>query len=109
MSTDLQSFLILPSLLTLGVGLGVAWGRFSERLAVPELLRMLSTPLFTGVLGVVFGFPLALVVFGDRIRNSPHEGAVAATAVTCFGAGLLLGLPAIFGWALGYRKERASS
>jgi hypothetical protein len=107
MSTDLESFAIVPGILALGVGLGVAWGRFSERLAIPELLRMLSTPLFTGVLGLAFGFPLALVAFGDKIRNSPHEGVVAATAVTCFGAGLLLGLPAIFGWALGYRKERA--
>jgi hypothetical protein len=106
MSTDLQSVAILPGLLALGVALGVAWGRFSERLAIPELLRMLSTPLFTGALGLVFGFPLSLVVFGAKIRNSPHEGAVAATAVFCFGAGLLLGLPAIFGWALGYRKPQ---
>jgi hypothetical protein len=104
MSTDLESFAIVPGVLVLGVAIGVAWGGFSERLAIPELLRMLSTPLFTGVLGLVFGFPLALVVFGEKIRSSPHEGVVAATAVTCFGAGLLLGLPAIFGWALGYRK-----
>ena len=47
---------------------------------------MLSTPLFTGALGLVFGFPLALILFGDKIRNSPHEGVVAATAVSCFGA-----------------------
>jgi hypothetical protein len=106
MSTDLESFAIIPGILALGVASGVAWGRFSERLAIPELLRMLSTPLFTGTLGLVFGFPLALIVFGDKIRNSPHEGAVTATAVTCFGAGLLLGLPAIFGWALGYRKPQ---
>ena len=108
MSTDLQSLAILPGLLTLGVASGAVWGRFSERLAISELLRMLSTPLFTGALGLVFGFPLALILFGDKIRNSPHEGVVAATAVSCFGAGLLLGLPAIFGWALGYRKGRAS-
>ena len=82
MSTDLESFAIIPGILALGVALGVAWGRFSERLAIPELLRMLSTPLFTGALGLVFGFPLALIVFGDKIRNSPHEGAIAATAVT---------------------------
>ena len=94
----------LVGLLVLGVALGIVWGRFSERLAVPELLRMLSTPLFTGVLGLVFGFPLSLVVFGAKIRNSPHEGAITATAISCFAAGMLLGLPAIFGWALGYRK-----
>lgn len=109
MSTDLQSDAMLLALLVLGIALGFAWGRFSEKLAIPELLRMLSTPLFTGVLSLVFGFPLALLLFGDKIRSSPHDGAVAGTAVFCFGAGLLLGLPAIFGWALGYRKERASS
>jgi hypothetical protein len=104
MTTGLQSLAILPGILCLGVALGVAWGRFSERLAIPELLRMLSTPLFTGLFGLLFGFPLALLLFGSRIRNSPHDGAAAATAFFCFGAGLLLGLPAIFGWALGYRK-----
>jgi hypothetical protein len=31
-------------LLVLGVTMGIVWGRFSERLAIPELLRMLSTP-----------------------------------------------------------------
>jgi hypothetical protein len=107
MVTDPSFVASLVGLIALGIALGMAWGRISERLSIPELLRMLSTPLFTGVPGVVFGFPLALIVFGDKIRNSPHESAFAATAVSCFGAGLLLGLPAVFGWALGYRKERA--
>jgi hypothetical protein len=104
MSTDLESVVIVRALLALGVASGIVWGRFSERLAIPELLRMLSTPLFTGTLGLVFGFPLSLIVFGAKIRNSPHEGAVAATAISCFAAGMLLGLPAIFGWAVGYRN-----
>jgi hypothetical protein len=104
MPTNLPYLATLFGLLALGVALGVAWGRISERLAIPELLRMLTTPLFTGVLGLVFGFPLSLVVFGAKIRNSPHEGAVMATAISCFAAGMLLGLPAILGWAIGYRK-----
>lgn len=108
MSTDLQFVAIVSGTLGLGVGLGVAWGRLSERLPIPELLRMLSTPLFTGTLGLVFGFPLTVALYGDKIRSSPHPGGIRATAIFCFGAGLLLGLPAIFGWALGYRKERAS-
>lgn len=102
--TDPYLVATVVGLLVLGVAMGIVWGRFSERLAIPELLRMLSTPLFTGVLGLAFGFPLSLVVFGAKIRSSPHEGAVMATAISCFAAGMLLGLPAIFGWALGYRK-----
>ena len=102
--TDPYGVATVVGLLVLGVAVGIVWGRFTERLAIPELLRMLSAPLFTGVLGLVFGFPLSLVVFGAKIRNSPHEGAVIATAVSSFAAGMLLGLPAIFGWTLGYRK-----
>jgi hypothetical protein len=98
----------LVGLLALGVALGIFWGRFSERLAIPELLRMLATPLFTGVVGLVFGFPLSLVVLGSKIRSSPHEGAATAAAISCFAAGMLLGLPAIFGWALGYRTPNHS-
>lgn len=104
MPTDLPFLATLFGLLALGVAVGAVWGRISERLAIPEMLRLLSTPLFTGLLGLVFGFPLSLVVFGAKIRNSPHEGAVMATAISCFAAGMLLGLPAVFGWALGYRK-----
>ena len=104
--TDPSFVATLVGLLAFGIALGIGWGRLSEELAIPELLRMLATPLFTGVLGLVFGFPLSLVVFGAKISDSPHDGVVAATAVSCFGAGLLLGLPAIFGWALGYRKPR---
>lgn len=104
MMTDLYGVATVVGLLVLGVAMGLVWGRFSERLAIPELLRMLSTPLLTGALGLVFGVPLSLVVFGAKIRNSPHEGAVTATATSCFAAGMLLGLPAIWGWALGYRK-----
>lgn len=104
--TDPSFVATLVGLLAFGIALGIAWGRLSEKLAIPELVRMLATPLFTGVLGLVFGLPLSLMVFGAKIRNSPHDGVVAATAVSCFGAGLLLGLPAIFGWALGYRKPR---
>lgn len=106
MPTDLPFLATLLGLLALGVAVGAIWGRISERLAIPEMLRLLSTPLFTGLLGLVFGFPLSLVVFGAKIRNSPHEGAVMATAISCFTAGILLGLPAVFGWALGYRKQR---
>ena len=90
--------------LAAAVACGVIWGRLSARLPIPELLRMLTTPLWTGALGLVAGFPLALVFYGARIRDSPHEGAMLASAIACFGFGVLLGLPAILGWAFGYRK-----
>ena len=86
------------------VACGFVWGRLSARLPIPELLRMLATPLVTACLGLILGFPLSLVFFGTKIRNSPHDNVVSATAVTCFVAGLVLGFPAIFGWAFGYRK-----
>jgi hypothetical protein len=108
MSSNLPFFAELLGLLAVGVVLGVVWGRVSEKLAIPELLRMLTTPLFTGAVGLVLGFPLSLVVFGAKIRNSPHEGAMTATAISCFAAGMLLGLPATFGWAIGYRKPSSA-
>ena len=108
MPTDARFVATVVRLLALGVVFGIIWGRLSEKLAIPELLRMLATPLLTGALALVFGFPLSLVLFGARIRNSHHHGAVAATAVSCFAAGILLGVPAIFGWALGYRKNQTA-
>ncbi|MGC4093071.1 MAG: hypothetical protein QM756_35325 [Polyangiaceae bacterium] len=76
----------------------------SAAITIPEVLRMLTTPLWTGVLGLVFGVPLAYVLFASMIRNSPHDVGLGTVAISCFGAGALLGLPGILGWALGYRQ-----
>jgi hypothetical protein len=101
----------LPAALTMvavfgSVAFGVAWGRLSSRLPIPEVLRMLATPFCTACLGLFLGFPLSFLFFGGKIRNSPHDSVIAATAATCFAAGLALGVPAIVGWVLGYRQPR---
>jgi hypothetical protein len=96
--------IVVAGVIGVGIACGFVWGRLSTYLVMPELLRMLLTPIWTGVLGVVVAFPLSLVFFGSRIRNSPHDGVIFATLVSCFGAGLLLGLPGILGWTFGYRQ-----
>lgn len=104
--TDPHLAVTIVAGITIGIATGFVWGRLGVRLAIPELFRMLATPLITGVLGLVLGLPLALIVFGAKIRDSPHSGSIAAAALGCFGAGVLVGVPGVFGWALGYRKPR---
>jgi hypothetical protein len=96
----------LAAVIAVGIACGIVWGRLSESLAIPELLRMLTTPLWTGVLGLVFGSPLAYLLFDSKIRNSPHDVGVGTVTFSCFAAGVLLGVPGIFGWALVYRQPR---
>lgn len=106
--TDEMSFQLGVCVVVAGsVACGIVWGRLSELLEIPEILRMLTTPLWTGVLGLVFGSPLAYVFFASKIRNSPHNVGLGTVASSCFAAGAFLGVPAIFGWALGYRQSFA--
>jgi hypothetical protein len=93
--------------IAVGVACGIAWARLSESLAIPELLRMLTTAVWTGLLGLVFGSPLACTFFGSKIRNSPHDVGLGTIALSCCAAGAGLGVPGIFGWALGYRQSFA--
>ena len=101
------SQLAVCAVIAAGVACGLVWGRLSESLVIPEILRMLTTPLWTGLLGLVFGSPLAYVFFGSKIRNSPHDVGLGTVALSCFAAGTLLGVPGILGWALGYRQSFA--
>jgi len=101
------SQLAVCAVIAAGVACGLVWGRLSESLVIPEILRMLTTPLWTGLLGLVFGSPLAYVFFGSKIRNSPHDVGLGTVALSCFAAGALLGVPGILGWALGYRQSFA--
>jgi hypothetical protein len=47
--------------IAVGVACGIAWGRLSESLAMPELLRMLTTPLWTALLGAYSGVTRAAI------------------------------------------------
>src|SRR5580765_1333203 len=47
------------------IGIGYVWGRLSSRLPIPELLRLLLTPVVTGVLAVIAASCRLLVGF-DR-------------------------------------------
>jgi hypothetical protein len=75
---------------------------------MPELLRMLVTPLWTGALGLLLVAPAAMILFGKTIRSSPHHVGLTTVALSCSAAGLALGVPGIFGWALGYRRPQNS-
>jgi len=77
------SQLAVCAVIAAGVACGLVWGRLSESLVIPEILRMLTTPLWTGLLGLVFGSPLAYVFFGSKIRNSPHDVGLGTVALSC--------------------------
>jgi hypothetical protein len=107
MTDDSLLLLDVCGVIAVGVACGIVWGRLSELLPIPEVLRMLTTPLWTGVLGLIFGIPLAYVFLGSMMRNSPHHVGLGTVALSCFAAGALVGLPGILGWALGYRQGSA--
>jgi len=105
----------IPVILILGsVIAGFAWGRISSRLAIPELLRLLTTPLWTGVLMVVIGWFVSIARLDWLAPRLSSAGALGAAAVlrlaigygaACFLVGAILGLPATLGWVLGYRRS----
>jgi len=91
---------------------GFVWGRISARLAIPEWLRLMTTPLWTGALTVI----LAWFVSGIRLDwTAPRLVAASKLGVLalahmafgyglfCFIVGAVLGLPASIGWVIGYR------
>jgi|GEM_PF-1591447 len=106
--TDTALFkLAVCAAMAAGIACGVVGGCLREFLVVPEILRMLTTPLWTDLLGLVFVSPLAYVFFGSKIRNSPYDVGHGTVALSCFAAGAILGVPGILGWALGYRQSFA--
>jgi hypothetical protein len=109
MTHDPTYLLLLGSL-----GAGLAWGRISPRLPIPEWLRLLTTPLWTGCLFVSAMLCASIVM---RSWTSPRIVEVAAlglgplarlaTGYLClwFLAGAALGLPATIGWAIAYPQR----
>jgi hypothetical protein len=109
MSIAIPASLILGSVIA-----GFVWGRLSSRLHIPELLRLLTTPLWTGALMVVVGWfssVARLDWLAPRLSDTAKLGAVAVLrmaigyGVACFLIGAVLGLPATLGWVLGYRRS----
>ena len=104
----------VPGILILGsVIAGFAWGRISSRLPIPEWLRLLTTPLWTGALMVIVGwFPsvpshawtAARIVDAAKLGPASVARMAFGYGILCFLIGAVLGLPATLGWVLGYRK-----
>lgn len=97
---------------------GFAWGRISSHLQIPELLRLLTTPLWTGVLMVVVGWFVSIARLDWLAPRLSDAGMLGAAPVlrmavgygaACFLIGAVLGLPAALGWVLGYRRSPALS
>jgi hypothetical protein len=103
----------IPGILILGsVIVGFAWGRISSRLPIPEWLRLLTTPLWTGVLMVVVAWfvsvihlewSAARVVEASKLGPASVARMALGYGTACFLIGAVLGLPATLGWVLGYR------
>jgi len=104
----------LPGILILGsVSAGFAWGRISSRLPIPEWMRLLTTPVWTGVLMVIAGWIISVTRMdwnAVRVVDAATLGPASIVkmaigyAIMCFLIGAVFGLPATLGWALGYRQ-----
>ena len=95
------------------VAVGYAWGRISSQFRMPELLRLLATPVLTGALAVFGGWMLMLPrsASTEAMRTYLTELSFVDLARMCAGysalffvAGAAFGLPAVLGWAAGYRR-----
>lgn len=103
----------LPAILILGsVIAGFAWGRISSRLPIPEMLRLLTTPVWTGTLMVIAGWFFSVTRLdwnAARVVDAATLGPASIVRMTlsygmmCFLIGAVFGLPATLGWVLGYR------
>lgn len=101
---------IAPCLLILGsLAAGFVWGRISAGLPIPEVLRLLTLPLWTGILGVLVGWCIGVARLGwaaPVIKDAAKHGVMPVTrlafgyACVCFLAGAVLGLPAALGWVV---------
>ena len=105
---------LLPATLIFGsVTAGFAWGRISAWLPIPEWLRLVTTPLWTGALAVIVGWLVSVSRLDWKTPRVVDAGALGAASVlrlglgyalACFVIGSLFGLPASLGWVLGYRQ-----
>ena len=94
------------------IAVGFVWGRISSRLRIPELVRLLATPVLTGALAVVVG----CVAFAIRARAhvEPRSGngfgvydlirLTLGSIFVLFLVGAAFGFPAVLGWVIGYRR-----
>lgn len=96
------------------IAIGFAWGRLSYRLRIPELLQLLCTPILTSILAAVLGWgfilaryePTALAAQAFATLPLALAARVAAGYSYMFlVAGFAFGLPAVLGWAIGYRRR----
>ena len=92
---------------------GFAWGRISSRLPIPEWMRLVTTPVWTGVLMVIAGWFMSVTRMdwnAPRVVDVATLGPVSIArmaldyGIMCFLIGAVFGLPATLGWALGYRR-----
>ena len=104
----------LPGMLIVGsVIAGFAWGRISSRLPIPEWMRLMTTPVWTGALMVIVGWFISVTRM-DRNAVRVVDAATLGPAsivrmalgfgIMCFLIGAVFGLPATLGWVLGYRQ-----
>ncbi|HYP74956.1 MAG TPA: hypothetical protein VER12_03335 [Polyangiaceae bacterium] len=107
--SDIASYLLIVG----RVVAGFVWGKISSRLPIPELFRLLTTPLCTGALTVVVGrcisvtrldWSAARVVEAAKLGGAAVLGLAIGYSCICFLVGAVLGLPATLGWVIGYRQ-----
>lgn len=101
MSTALWLF----SLLAFGMTSGFVWAKLTLRVRAPELLKMLTAPIWSAALGLI---PAAIYFLGF-VRTEQHlvdlRRAMLGTA-TLFVAFVPLALfPSLLGWTLGERTR----
>lgn len=113
MNDDLAIRLVVAG----SVATGFAWGRLSCWVRIPELLKLLCTPMLTGALATLLGWGLMLArhdsttLPAQEFANLPFVLAARVLAgYTCmfFTAGVAFGLPGVLGWAIGYRQRPLS-
>lgn len=116
MNPDVFTYLLIAG----SVLAGWVWGRISSRLPIPEWLRLLSTPLWTGALAVVL-MSMASIAFlathswqSSRLLEAATLGIGPLTRLLLgygflwFLVGAAFGLPATLGWVVGYRQPTNS-
>jgi hypothetical protein len=80
MDFAIACFLIFGS-----VGAGFAWGRISSHLPIPEVFRLLMTPLWTGTLAVLLGWCVSVVRLDwitPRLADAANLGVASVARLT---------------------------
>lgn len=96
------------------IAAGFVWGRISSRLRIPELGRLLATPVLTGALAVVVGcVAFAIARAGQHVEPRSGNGfgiydlirLTLGSIFVLFLVGAAFGFPAVLGWVIGYRRS----